>query len=295
MTGPHQGAVSLQDFKLVDADLQAATAPTFTSQELFDGDYQVLCFQDLAGTGDVAQYDPVTLPIGSYTVACNKNPISRPVRPPRPGALSVAMRRVLAVAALAIAAGCGEAETVRPAPLDAGRVGASIAVLAGGEVAVVNPDQGSVSLLDPVTLAPRVTVAVGGEPRALLELRSGAILVTTYRGGEAAVIDPASGQVTAHRAVCAGPWGLAEAPDGVLRGGRLRVGGHGGCASIRRRSRRRRWPAACRARGRWRPSAATCGWPSSPAAPCGASTPRAWSRRSPSRRPRRPTGPRSPP
>jgi hypothetical protein len=75
VTGPHTGAMSLQDFKLPMANLQAMPAPTFTTQAFFAGDYQILCFQDLQSTGMVAQYDPVTLPIGSYTIACNKNPV----------------------------------------------------------------------------------------------------------------------------------------------------------------------------------------------------------------------------
>jgi cytochrome c553 len=122
----------------------------------------------------------------------------------------------IAAAALALA-GCGTGEAVSLAPLPAGRVGASIAILATtGEVAVVDADHGTVSLLDAATLEPRAVVDVGGEPRALLELASGLLLVTTYRGGEAALIDPWSRRVTAHRAVCAGPYGIAEAPDGIV-------------------------------------------------------------------------------
>ncbi len=116
---------------------------------------------------------------------------------------------------LALAAvGCTSSEALSPVPLAAGRVGASIAVLADGDVAVVDPDQGSVSILDPGTLAPKATISVGDEPRALLELASGTILVTTHRGGEVVAIDPHAGTVKARRAVCAGPWGLAAAPDG---------------------------------------------------------------------------------
>jgi cytochrome c553 len=120
----------------------------------------------------------------------------------------------LAVVWIALA-GCNAAEAVSPAPLPAGRVGASIAVLAStGEVAVVDPDQGSVSFLDAATLAPRARVEVGGEPRALLELSSGELLVTTYRGGEVARVDPKKHALVAHAAICAGPWGLAETSDG---------------------------------------------------------------------------------
>jgi hypothetical protein len=44
--------------------------------ELFAGDYQVLCAQDLDASGGASKGDPVTLPIGSYAVACNKNPVT---------------------------------------------------------------------------------------------------------------------------------------------------------------------------------------------------------------------------
>ncbi len=71
------------------------------------------------------------------------------------------------------------------------------------------------SVLDPQTLAPIVTIPVGDEPRALLELASGAVLVSVHRGGEVVSIDPQAGLVTARAAVCAGPFGLASAPDGA--------------------------------------------------------------------------------
>ena len=116
----------------------------------------------------------------------------------------------LLVGALAFAPGCDGADA---APT--GRVSSSIAVLASGDVAVVNPDQGSVSFLDPDTLVVRATVDVGGEPHALLELPSGAVLVATHRGGEVVAIDPTSASVTARAKVCAGPWGLALSADGA--------------------------------------------------------------------------------
>jgi hypothetical protein len=43
---------------------------------ILDGDYQILCFQDRTGSGNVAMNDPVTLPIGSFPIACNKNPVA---------------------------------------------------------------------------------------------------------------------------------------------------------------------------------------------------------------------------
>ena len=64
VAGPNDGVKSIQDFDVPDADLQAATAPTFTSQLLTAGQYQVLCAQDLDKSGDASKGDPVTLPIG---------------------------------------------------------------------------------------------------------------------------------------------------------------------------------------------------------------------------------------
>jgi YVTN family beta-propeller protein len=117
-----------------------------------------------------------------------------------------------AVGLTAAVAACGHDGT-RVVALDAGRVGASIAVLSSGAVIVVNPDQGSVSVLDPATLEAGATIDVGGEPHALLELASGVVLVANYRGGEVVAVDAAAGTVVGRSAVCAGPWGLAESPD----------------------------------------------------------------------------------
>jgi len=76
ITGPVDGAVALQSIVVPMADLMAATPPTFVTGELFAGQYQVLCAQDLDGDGQASHGDPVTLPIGSYPVACNKNPVT---------------------------------------------------------------------------------------------------------------------------------------------------------------------------------------------------------------------------
>ncbi|APR77853.1 surface antigen [Minicystis rosea] len=132
------------------------------------------------------------------------------------GTMRSALARVATTALVLVLAGCADAEAVQRAPLPAGRVGASIAVLAStGDVVVVNPDQGSVSLLDATTLEQRATIDVGGEPHALLELSSGAVAVTTYRGGELVIVDPETRMVVDRRAVCAGPWGLAETANGA--------------------------------------------------------------------------------
>lgn len=72
--GPNANAVSVQDFALPNADLTATPAPTFTTNAFFAGDYQVLCFMDLNGNNIADPGDPVTLPIGSDPVECDKNP-----------------------------------------------------------------------------------------------------------------------------------------------------------------------------------------------------------------------------
>ncbi len=72
--GPRKGAESIQDFTIPDADLSGAATVTYSTQEVFAGDYQILCLQDLDKSGGDSKGDPVTLPIGAVTVACNKNP-----------------------------------------------------------------------------------------------------------------------------------------------------------------------------------------------------------------------------
>ncbi len=74
VTGPKEGAQSIEDFTVPNADLKATPPPTFTTGEFFAGEYQVLCAQDIDSSGDASTGDPVTVPIGSYTIACNKNP-----------------------------------------------------------------------------------------------------------------------------------------------------------------------------------------------------------------------------
>lgn len=74
VTGPLEGAVAVQDFQVADADLLATPAPGFVTDVLLAGSYQVLCAQDLDGSGGPSHGDPVTLPIGAFPVACNKNP-----------------------------------------------------------------------------------------------------------------------------------------------------------------------------------------------------------------------------
>jgi hypothetical protein len=74
--GPLPNAVSLQDWTVPNANLSTMPAPTFTTKQVYAGAYQILCFQDLAGNGMASMGDPVTLPIGGFTMACNKNPVA---------------------------------------------------------------------------------------------------------------------------------------------------------------------------------------------------------------------------
>jgi len=76
VSGPKSGAQSLQDFTVPNADLNSPTAPTFLTNVFPDGQYQVLCFQDLKHDGNPDVGDPVTIPIGPVTLACNLNPIT---------------------------------------------------------------------------------------------------------------------------------------------------------------------------------------------------------------------------
>lgn len=76
VTGPNPGAVSVQDFQVPNADLLAATPPTFTTNAFFAGKYQILCAQDVDNSGGASKGDPVTLPIGGFEIACDKNPVT---------------------------------------------------------------------------------------------------------------------------------------------------------------------------------------------------------------------------
>jgi hypothetical protein len=74
--GPNANAKSLQDFTVPGANLNSPTAPTFLTDVFPDGKYQILCFQDLKHDGNADKGDPVTLPIGGVTLACNLNPVT---------------------------------------------------------------------------------------------------------------------------------------------------------------------------------------------------------------------------
>jgi len=77
VAGPNNGAVALQNFVVKDASFEkGAPAPHYLTGDLPDGTYQILCGQDLTHNGGNIGFGvPVTLPIGSLTLACNLNPI----------------------------------------------------------------------------------------------------------------------------------------------------------------------------------------------------------------------------
>lgn len=95
-------------------------------------------------------------------------------------------------------------------PAVVGQASSSIVLLANGDVAVTNPDQGSVSVLDSATLAVKTTIDVGGEPHSLVELDDGDLLVANFRGGEIVEVDPRAASVVRRATVCAGAYGLAR-------------------------------------------------------------------------------------
>lgn len=76
IAGPKVGAQSLNDFVVPHVNLQASTPPTYLTTTFPDGDYQILCAQDLNGNGNVDPGEPITLPVGDFPLACNVNPVT---------------------------------------------------------------------------------------------------------------------------------------------------------------------------------------------------------------------------
>ncbi len=75
--GPLPGAKEIDEWVVPHADLTGATpAPTFLTPIYPAGDYQILCSQDLNHDANADVGDPVTLPIGSFHVGCNINPVT---------------------------------------------------------------------------------------------------------------------------------------------------------------------------------------------------------------------------
>jgi hypothetical protein len=80
LSGPIEGAVAVGSFHFPDVDITAGASVEFlVPDELPVGDYQILGFMDIDGNGtdgspDVG--DPVTLPIGGYTLSCADQPVN---------------------------------------------------------------------------------------------------------------------------------------------------------------------------------------------------------------------------
>jgi hypothetical protein len=75
--GPNPGAVALQNFQVKGASFEpGAPVPHYLTGDLPDGSYQILCGQDLHHNANIGFNDPVTIPIGGITLACNLNPIT---------------------------------------------------------------------------------------------------------------------------------------------------------------------------------------------------------------------------
>jgi len=74
--GPLPGAKEVDEWVVPHADLTQSAPPTFLTPIYPKGDYQILCSMDLNGDGNADVGDPVTLPIGSFPIACNINPVT---------------------------------------------------------------------------------------------------------------------------------------------------------------------------------------------------------------------------
>jgi DNA-binding beta-propeller fold protein YncE len=124
------------------------------------------------------------------------------------------MRRAVVTAlASALLASCHASDATTPEAPTRSRVGSSIVLFDDARrLAVVDPDHGSVSIVDAATLEPTTRIEVGGEPHALLAGPS-SLRVTSYRGGELVDLDPRTFAVVRRTAVCAGAWGLAASAD----------------------------------------------------------------------------------
>ncbi len=77
VAGPNNNAVPLQSFTVKDASFVAgAPAPHYLTADMPAGQYQILCGQDIHHNGTIGYGDPVTIPIGALTLACNLNPVT---------------------------------------------------------------------------------------------------------------------------------------------------------------------------------------------------------------------------
>jgi hypothetical protein len=77
VAGPNNNAVALQSFSVNDASfVKGAPVPHYLTGNLPAGSYQILCGQDILHNGNIGGGDPVTIPIGPETIACNLNPVT---------------------------------------------------------------------------------------------------------------------------------------------------------------------------------------------------------------------------
>jgi len=77
VAGPNNGAMPVQSFTVKGASFEkGAPTPHFLTSEVPAGSYQILCGQDILHNGNIGSGDPVTIPIGAVTLACNLNPVT---------------------------------------------------------------------------------------------------------------------------------------------------------------------------------------------------------------------------
>ncbi|MGE0790680.1 MAG: hypothetical protein AB7S26_33710 [Sandaracinaceae bacterium] len=82
ISGPIDGAVEVAGFEFADVDLRDGASPMEyeIDADIPAGEYQILGFLDVDGNGatthDPDVNDPITLPIGGYTMSCAEQPIT---------------------------------------------------------------------------------------------------------------------------------------------------------------------------------------------------------------------------
>ncbi|MBT9555036.1 MAG: c-type cytochrome [Myxococcales bacterium] len=131
----------------------------------------------------------------------------------------VAHRGVAGAVAVLLSAACSGGSIVDDAtthPVGTTDVRSSSILLIGEEIVVVDPDVDSISVLDRTALQPIARIEVGDEPRQLLSLPGGQLVVSTHRGGELVFVDLTSRLVTSRVTICAGPFGMALRASGPV-------------------------------------------------------------------------------
>ena len=219
VTGPNAGAKSLQDFTVPSVDLEAATAPHFKPSLSPRAATRSSASRISWATQTPDKGDPVTFPIGSFPRRVRRQPGHRPVRAPQPR-IGVSSRDGACMVRLAARAGARRMRRrgarIARAPLEGGRVGASIAVHPWrGERGRREPRPGERELPRSDFSRRRARRWTSGASLArCFELPSGLLLVATFRGGEVVLVDPSRYAVVKRSAVCSGPYGLASSRDG---------------------------------------------------------------------------------